>query len=197
GATRLRLIRQLVTESLGLALAGGALGVLVACWGINLLKLMVPDNFPRTGDIRMDESVLIFTVLASVGTGLIFGLAPAFQASRIHLTQSLKEGERAAESLGRNRLRSALVVSEVALALVLLIGTGLMLRSFVRLQEVNPGFAPDHLLTMEISLPEARYPDPKKAAFFAQLLERVRALPGVTSAGAIGHLPLGGDIESY
>ncbi|PYV05081.1 MAG: hypothetical protein DMG26_06170, partial [Acidobacteria bacterium] len=137
------------------------------------------------------------TVLASVGTGLIFGLAPAFQASKIHLTESLKEGERGADSLGRNRLRSALVVSEVALALVLLIGTGLMLRSFVRLQEVNPGFAPDHLLTMEISLPEARYPDPQKAAFFARLLERVRALPGVKSAGAIGHLPLAGDIESY
>src|SRR6266700_1139557 len=197
GATRLRLIRQLVTESLGLALAGGSLGVLVASWGINLLKLMVPDNFPRKGDIRMDESVLIFTLLASVGTGLIFGLAPAFQASRIHLTQSLKEGERGADGLGRNRLRSALVVSEVALALVLLIGTGLMLRSFVRLQDVNPGFAPDHLLTMEISLPEARYPDPKKAAFFARLLDQVRALPGVQSAGAIGHLPLGGGIESY
>src|SRR5205807_1096258 len=118
GATRLRLIRQLVTESLALALAGGALGVLVATWGINLLKLMVPDNFPRTGDIRMDESVLIFTVMASVGTGLIFGLAPAFQASRIHLTESLKEGERGADSLGRNRLRSGLVVSEVVLALV-------------------------------------------------------------------------------
>jgi predicted permease len=197
GATRLRLIRQLVTESLALALAGGALGVLVATWGINLLKLIVPDNFPRTGDIRIDASVLAFTVLASVGTGLLFGLAPAFQASRIRLTESLKEGERGADSLGRNRLRSALVVSEVALALVLLIGTGLMLRSFVRLQEVNPGFAPDHLLTMEISLPEARYPNPQKAAFFARLLERVRALPGVKSAGAIGHLPLGGDIESY
>ncbi|PYV23021.1 MAG: ABC transporter permease, partial [Acidobacteria bacterium] len=96
GATRLRLIRQLVTESLALALAGGALGVLVATWGINLLKLIVPDNFPRAGDIRIDASVLIFTVLASVGTGLIFGLAPAFQASKIHLTESLKEGERGA-----------------------------------------------------------------------------------------------------
>ena len=197
GATRLRLIRQLVTESLALALAGGALGVLVATWGINLLKLIVPDNFPRAGDIRMDESVLIFTVIASVATGLIFGLAPAFHASRIHLTESLKEGERGADGLRRNRLRSALVVSEVALALVLLIGTGLMLRSFARLREVNLGFTLDHVLTMEISLPEAAYPDPLKAAFFAQLLERVRTLPGVKSAGAIGHLPLGGDIESY
>ncbi len=197
GASRLRLVRQLVTESLALALMGGALGVPTATWGISLLRLILPDNFPRSAEIRIDGSVLIFTVFASVATGLIFGLAPAFQASRTHLTESLKEGERGAEGFARNRLRSVLVVAEVALGLILLIGTGLMLRSFVRLQEVDPGFKPDHLLTMEISLPEARYPNPQKVALFARLLERVRALPGVQSAGAIGHLPLGGDIESY
>ena len=197
GASRIRLIRQFVTESLVLALAGGALGVLIATWGISLLKLILPDNFPRTSDIHLNGPVLIFTVFASVATGLIFGLAPAFQASRTHLIESLKEGERGTEGFRRNRLRSTLVVSEVALALILLIGTGLMLRSFVHLQEVDPGFKPDHLLTMEISLPEARYADPQKATFFAQLLEGVRALPGVQTAGAIGHLPLAGDIESY
>jgi putative ABC transport system permease protein len=197
GASRFRLVRQLVTESLALALMGGALGVLMAIWGISLLRLILPGNFPRSAEIQIDGSVLVFTLLASIATGLIFGLAPAFQASRSHITESLKEGERGAEGFGRNRLRSFLVVTEVALALILLIGTGLMLRSFVRLQEVDPGFTPDHLLTMEISLPEARYADPQKAAFFTQLLERVRALPGVQSAGAIGHLPLGGEIESY
>jgi putative ABC transport system permease protein len=197
GAGRARLIRQLVTESLALALAGGALGLLAAAWGISLLKFILPDNFPRIAAIRMDGSALIFTALASVATGVIFGLAPAFQASRCDLTVSLKEGERGGEGPGRGRLRSMLVVSEIALALILLIGTGLMLRSFLRLQQVDPGYKPDHLLTMEISLPEVRYLDPQKAVFFSQLLDRVRALPEVKSAGAIGHLPLGGQIESY
>jgi len=197
GASRSRLVRQLVTESLTLAIAGGTLGALTAIWGITLLKLILPENFPRTADTHLDGPALIFTSVVSVATGLIFGLAPAFQGSKTQLTDSLKAGERGAEGFVRNRLRSALVVSEVALALILLIGTGLMLRSFVRLQTVDPGFKPDHLLTMEISLPEARYPDPQKATFFTQLLERVRTLPGVEFAGAIGHLPLGGDIESY
>ena len=197
GAGRLRLVRQLVTESLMLAAAGGVLGVLLASWGVSLLKLILPDNFPSADAIRINGQVLIFTILASVATGLIFGLAPAFQASKAQLTESLKEGERGADGFERSRLRSVLVVSEVALALVLLIGTGLMLQSFVRLQDVNPGFVPENVLTMEISLPEVRYPDPQKAAFFAGLLEKVRALPGVKAAGAIGHLPLAGDIESY
>jgi len=197
GASRIRLVRQFVSESLVLALAGGALGVLITSWGISLLKLILPLNFPRTTAIHLDGPVLIFTVLASAATSLIFGLVPAFQASRTHLTESLKEGERETEGFRRHHLRSFLVVSEIALALILLIGTGLMLRSFVRLQEVDPGFEPDHLLTMEISLVDAKYSDPQKAGFFGQLLEQVRALPGVQSAGAIGHLPLAGDIESY
>jgi len=197
GASRLRLIRQLVTESLALSIAGGTLGVLTAAWGIGMLKLILPSNFPRTSNIHLDGPALIFTALASVATGLVFGLVPAFQASRTHLNESLKEGERGAEGFGRNRLRGVLVASEIALALILLVGTGLVLRSFVRLQAVDPGFKPDHVLTAEISLPEAQYPDTQKAAFFSQLLDRVRTLPGVLSAGAIGHLPLGGEIESY
>ena len=197
GASRSRLVRQLVTESLALAIGGGVLGVLIAAWGISALKLILPDNFPRTADIHMDGSALLFTTLASVATGLIFGLAPAFRASRTDVTKSLNEGDRGTEGFGRNRLRSVLVISQVALAVILLIGTGLMLHSFVRLLQVDPGFKPDHLLTMEISLPDARYPNSQKAAFFSLLLEHLRALPEVQSAGAIGHLPLGGAIESY
>ena len=197
GASRLRLIRQLVTESLALSIAGGMLGVLTAAWGIGMLKLILPSNFPRTSNIHLDGPALIFTVLASIATGLVFGLVPAFQASRTDLNESLKEGERGAEGFGRNRLRGVLVASEIALALILLVGTGLVLRSFVRLQAVDPGFKPNQVLTAEISLPEAQYRDPQKAIFFSQLLDRVRTLPGVLSAGAIGHLPLGGEIESY
>jgi putative ABC transport system permease protein len=197
GAGRFRLVQQLITESLVLAVVGGALGVLLAGWGVSLLKVILPDNFPNPDAIRINAPVLLFTTLVSLATGLIFGLAPALQTSRTLLADSLRESERGGESLRHNRLRSVLVVSEIALAMILLMGTGLMLRSFVHLQEVKPGFKPDHLLTMEISLPEAKYPDPQKSAFFARLLERVRHLPGVQSAGAIGHLPLSGDIESY
>ena len=197
GAGRLRLVRQLITESLVLAFAGGALGVLLAVWGIDLLKLILPGNFPNQDAVSINTPVLLFTVFASLATGLIFGLAPALQTSRSPLTSTLKEGERGGDGLRHNRLRSVLVAAEVSFAMILLMGTGLLLRSFVRLQEVDPGFKPDHVLTAEVSLPEAKYPDPQKSAFFARLLQQVRSLPGVQSAGAIGHLPLSGDIESY
>jgi putative ABC transport system permease protein len=197
GAGRSRLIRQLVTESLLLATIGGAFGILMAYWAIRFLKLILPETLPNADLIHVNVPVLIFTLAATVATGLLFGLLPAIQASRADLTDSLKKSERGLEGIHHNRLRSLLVVSEVALALVLLVGTGLLLRSFVRLQEVSLGFVPEHVLTMEISLPDVQYPDPQKAVFFAQLLEKIRALPGVVSAGAIGHLPLGGNIESY
>jgi len=197
GASGARLVRQLVTESTTLALAGGILGVLLALWGIRVLTTILPSNFPRTTEIHPDGSALLFTALASLATGLVFGLAPALQSSRVPLTESLKEGERGADGFSRSRLRSALVISEITLAAILLIGAGLLMRSFSRLRGVDPGFTPDHVLTMEISLPNARYSDPQKAAFFAQLLDRVRSVPGVESVGAIGHLPLTGDIESY
>ncbi len=197
GATGARFIRQLVTESVTLATAGGILGVVLAFWALRLVTTLLPSNFPRTTEIHLNSSALLFTAVVSIATGVIFGLAPAFQSSKVRITESLKQRERGAEGFCRSRLRSALVISEIALALILLIGTGLLLRSFSHLQAVNPGFQPDHVLTLEISLPDARYPDPQKAAFFAPLLERVRLLPGVESVGAIGHLPLGGDIESY
>jgi putative ABC transport system permease protein len=197
GAGRFRLIRQLVTESLVLAILGGALGVLMAGWGVSLLKLILPGNFPNPDAVRINGPVLLFTFFCSLATGLIFGLAPALQSSRVSLIGTLKEGERGGDSRQHDRLRSVFVVSEIALAMILLMGTGLLLRSFVRLQEVDPGFKPDHLLTAEISLPEAKYPEAQRPAFFARLLQQVRSLPGVQSAGAIGHLPLSGDIESY
>jgi putative ABC transport system permease protein len=197
GATSTRLLRQLVTESLTLAMAGGALGLLLAFWAIRLASRLLPSDFPRASDIHVNSSVLLFTAVVSISTGFVFGLAPALRSFKIRITESLKQGERGAEGSRHSRLRNALVVSEIALALVLLVGTGLLLRSFSRLRGVNLGFQPDHVLTMEISLPDARYPDPQKAAFFKQLLDRIRSLPGVQSAGAIGHLPLGGDIESY
>jgi len=197
GAGRSRLIRQLVTESLVLAILGGASGVLVAGWGVSLLKLILPGNFPNPDAVRINGPVLLFTFLCSLATGLIFGLAPALQTSRVSLIGTLKEGDRGGDSRQHDRLRSVLVISEIALAMILLMGTGLLLRSFVRLQEVDPGFKPDHVLTAEVSLPEAKYPDPQMSAFFARLLQQVRSLPGVQSAGAIGHLPLSGDIESY
>ena len=197
GAKGSRIIRQLVTESVTLATAGGILGVLLAFWGIRLLRTILPSNFPRTAEIHLDGPTLMFTALASLATGIVFGLAPAFQASRIGVGASLKDGERGAEGFNRSRFRGALVISELALALILLIGTGLLLRSFTRLLAVDPGFKPDHVLTLEISLPDSRYPGPQKVAFFAQLLDRVRSIAGVQSAGAIGHLPLSGDIESY
>ena len=197
GASRARLLRQLISESLALATLGGAAGVLVAIWGVRLLRLILPTNFPRAESIQLNGPALLFTVLISVITGLIFGVAPAFHTAKLHLTNYLKEGERGAESFGRDRLRSGLVIVEIALAVILLVGTGLLLRSFSRLLAVEPGFKTDGVLTMEISLPDSGYPEPQKASFFKQLLDRIHALPGVTSAGAIGHLPLGGEMASY
>jgi putative ABC transport system permease protein len=197
GATSARLLRQMATESMALAIAGGLLGTFLSLWAIRLIRTVLPSNFPRSADIHLNASVLLFTALVSMGAAFIFGLAPALQSFKIRPSESLKQSERGAEGFIHSRLRNALVVSEIALALILLVGTGLLLRSFSRLREVNLGFQPNDVLTMEISLPDVRYPDPQKAAFFAQLLERIRTLPGVKSAGAIGHLPLGGDIESY
>ncbi len=197
GATSARLLRQMMTESVTLALAGGVLGTLMSFWAIGLIRAVLPSNFPRAADVHLNSTILLFTAAVSACTGLIFGLAPALQSFKMRTSESLKQGERGAGGLFHSRVRNALVVSEIALALILLVGTGLLLKSFSRLRAVNLGFHPDHVLTMEISLPDARYPDPQKAGFFAQLLDRVRTLPGVQSAGAIGHLPLGGDMESY
>jgi len=191
GANRWRIVRQLLTESLLLASVGGVCGLLLGRWGMDLFRTFGPANLPRLQEINLDVRVLGFTMLAALLSGLIFGMAPALQSSRADLNEALKQGARAGtESHGRKRLRGLLVVSEVALTLVLLVGAGLLLRSFWRLQEVNPGFEPDHLLTAQISLPAARYAEDQKiVAFYQDLINRLESLPGVQAAGIGMSLP--------
>jgi predicted permease len=194
GASRGRLVRQLLLESVLLALGAGVLGLLLALWSLDALSGLVPEELPRLGEVRMDGRVLAFTLLVSLGTGVLFGLVPALQASSPDLNGVLRQGGGGRLAGGRNRSRSALVVGEVALAVVLLISAGLLLRSLWRLQDVEPGFRPEGVLTWSVSLPTSRYPDPaRQAALFQQLLERVEALPGVKSAGAVSDLPQGGN----
>jgi len=196
GASRLRLIRQMLTESFLLALLGALGGLLLAKWGINLLLTSNPTNLPRIQEIAVDTRVLGFLLGLSALAVLLCGLLPALGASKTDLQKTLKEGGRGADS-GRQRTRSLLVVAEVAMSLVLLLGAGLMLRSFLRLTQVNPGFAPDHLLTMQVALPVSKYPEPaQRRAFFQLTLEQIKALPGVSSVGAVGELPLGGGVRS-
>jgi putative ABC transport system permease protein len=201
GAGRLRIIRQLLTESLLLSLTGGLLGLLLAVWGNSLLVSLIPTDVPRIHEVSLDGRILAFTVLVSFVTGLVFGLAPALQASKLDLNESLKEGLRGTTSgLRQNRLRSLLVVSEVAMALVLLVSATLLIKSFVRLSDVNPGFDPANVLTMDVqvpNLPPSRYAKKEEqTAFFQQLTDRVRALPGVESASAVLTLPLTGAFEA-
>jgi len=193
GASRWRIVRQLISESLLLSVLGGALGLVFALWGLDLLLAAIPVEFPFWMKFNLDARVLGFTIAISLLTGVVFGLAPALQASKVDLNETLKEGGRSAAGAGRRRLRNLLVVAEVALSLVLLAGAGLMMRSFLQLQRVNPGLDPNNVLTMTISLPHAKYREPEKVgAFFQQLLGRVRALPGAQAAGAISNLPLSG-----
>lgn len=190
GAGRARIIRQLLTESLLLALIGGGIGLLIAFWGLNLLLAISPPDLPRLDQITIDRRVLGFTLGVSLLTGLIFGLVPALQASRPDLTESLKEGGRGSSGgLQGKRIRSGLVVFEVATALVLLICAGLMIKSFLNLQDVKLGFNPDRLLTVRLQLSGSKYREDVSATnFYQQLLERVEALPGVESASAISTL---------
>src|SRR5262245_4727437 len=194
GADRWRVIRQLLTESALLAGAGGAAGLLLAMWGTDLLKWLSPEDLPRVKEIGLDWRVLGFTMLVSLLTGLIFGLAPALRAAKVDLNETLKEGGRyGSESIRRNRFRSALVISEIALALVLLIGAALLVNSFLRLQRVNPGFDPHKVLTLRVDLPDYRYRKAEQiAGFNRQSTERVERLPGVGAAGMVFPHPLSG-----
>ncbi len=188
GAGRFRLIRQLLTESMLLAIAGGAMGVLVALWGVDVLVALAPGNLPQINRIRPDLPVLGFTLVVSVLTGLVFGLAPALRSSRPAVTQALRMSASSPLRLSASRL---LVVAEISLTLVLLIGAGLLLKSFVRLERVDPGFRPQNVLTMKINLPKAKYSMPQSSVgFYQKVLERVRSLPGVQAAGIVTFLPL-------
>ncbi|MDQ3803685.1 MAG: ABC transporter permease [Acidobacteriota bacterium] len=197
GAGRARIVRQLLTESVLLAGLGGAAGLLLALWATSLLVALGSDAIPRPDEIAVDARVLGFTLGVSLLTGIAFGLAPALAASRPDLNETLKEGGRSQTfGRGRKRVRGVLVVSEVALSLLLLIGAGLLVKSFVRLRRVDPGFDPRHVLTMNAFLPGARYPEEwQHAAFFEKVLERVRALPGVESASVVSNLPVSGNYD--
>jgi putative ABC transport system permease protein len=196
GANRTRIIRQLLTESVMLALAGGILGMLIAMWGVDALASLTPDELPRFSEIQIDGRVLGFTLLISLLTGIVFGLVPALQTSKPDLNESLKEGSRGSTGgITSHRVRNVLVIGEIAFSLMLLIGAGLMINSFARLRNVDPGFRPENVLTMVIALPDAKYPDSRpeqKSGFFRELIEKVSALPGVESAAASSRLPLGG-----
>jgi putative ABC transport system permease protein len=200
GASRSRLIRQLMLESVPLGLIGGAAGLILATWGIDLLGSALPATLPRYNAIGINGNVLLFTLGVSLLTITIFGLLPAFQAAKTDVRDALTDGSRSVTSGRRkSRLRSMLVTAELALALVLLIGAGLMARSFVNLRNVDPGFSAQNVLTMRIPLPEAKYPipgtvdspPPPALRFSEQLLQRARAVPGVESAGVSTMLPLG------
>jgi putative ABC transport system permease protein len=195
GATRGRIIRQLITESLILAFLGGGAGLLLALWGVESLIALSPANLPRLSGVGVDGWVLTFTLLISIFTGIIFGLAPALKASKPDLNDALKEGGRGStEGFSGRRMRDLLVVVEMALALILLISAGLLIRSFLRLQQVNAGFDPSNVLTMQVELPSSRYKESVQVStFFEQTLERIAALPGVESAGGINVLPLSGN----
>ena len=191
GASRARIVRQLLTESALLSVMGAMLGVLMAVWGRNLLLAAIPGEVPFWMKFDLDLRVLAFTFGISLLTGLIFGIAPALQGAKPDLNEALKEGGRGGGGGGHNRLRSVLVVAEVALSLVLLVGAGLMVRSFAKLQQVNSGIKPENVLTVEVPLPRAKYPaDAQQAAFFQQLVARVGALPGASSVAAVSGLPL-------
>src|SRR5688500_12584441 len=199
GASRARIVRQVIVECLPLGLIGGLLGTLLAVWGIDLLSSLLPASLPRGNAIGVNSRVLVFTFGLALLTILFFGLLPAIQAARANVRGSLNEGGRSGMGSRRQgRLRRLLVVTEVALALVLLVGSGLMVRSFIKLRQVNLGFTARNVLTMRVPLPAAKYPapltaadpnDPTGLAFYDQLLTRVRSLPGVQGAAAATVLP--------
>jgi putative ABC transport system permease protein len=200
GASRWRIVRQLLVECLIIALIGGAAGIVVAFWGIDLLRSANPGDAAKYADgwknFGINYQVLAFTFTLSLLSGLIFGLAPAWQVSKPNVNDALKEGGRQVGA-GSHRMRSLLVVSEIALSLMLLIGAGLFIRSFAALLKSDPGFKPEGVLTANLNLPIAKYKDePQRAAFYSDLVQRVKTLPGVQSAAAVNYIPLGGSNSS-
>jgi predicted permease len=199
GAENSRLLRQFLTESCVLATLGGVAGLVLAFAGIRLLVALSPSNIPRVDTVTLDPGVLLFALGLTLLAGIIFGLAPALRAGGLNLSDSLKEGERgSSEGIRRNRLRSLLVASEFTFALVLLVGAGLMIRSFLAIQTIDPGFNPHHLLSAVVSVSGTRAAEPgARPIFYQHLLEQIRHVPGVQSASAINHLPLAGDIWGF
>ena len=194
GASRWRIVRQLMTESVLLSLAGGALGLLLAVWWSDLLVALNSNNIPRALHVGLDYRVLGFTLLLSLATGLIFGLAPALHSTGSQPSETLKEsGRGTGGGASRNRTRSVLVVSEVAIAVVLLVSAGLLIQSLWRLRQVSPGFDSRNVLTFTVGLPSVRYPTEKQGRFFDDLIARIQTLPGVQSASVVMPLPLSGD----
>jgi putative ABC transport system permease protein len=190
GANRRRLLRQFITESLILGLLGGGLGILVAMWALDGVTRMVPREAPRVDEIALDAPAVVFAVACSIAAALVFGLAPILHARRTDIHGALKDGSpRMTGNKARLRVRRALVIGELALAVVLVVGCCAMVRSFLRLQRVEPGFAPDHLLTFGIELPKQSYPGDTVAAYWHRLHDRMQALPGVRSAGLLSALP--------
>jgi putative ABC transport system permease protein len=193
GATRGRIVRQLLTESLLLAVAGGAIGLLLAAWGVDALTGVLPDDLPRAKEIGIDRVVFGFTGALSVLTGLIFGIIPALTRAKPAINETLKEGGRTSAAFGRGWIRGALIVSEVALSVALLVGAGLLIKSFWRLTQVNPGFQPDHLLTMNVALISEKYKETGQViSFYRELPARLGALPGVKAVSAVSVLPISG-----
>jgi putative ABC transport system permease protein len=190
GASRARVVRQMLTESLLLSAIGGVAGVLLSVWLTDVLLSILPEGSPRIDQVGIDYRVLAFALGVSALTGIVFGLAPALQASKLDVSSSLKEGGRTGEGHRRTSARSLLLISEVALSLVLLVGAGLLIRSFLRLQEIRPGFNPHNVLVACLSLPSAKYKEEQRPEFYRQLVERLETLPGVQAAGGGVNLPL-------
>ena len=190
GAKRKRLIRQLLTESVLLSAAGGLIGLLMAFWGVSLFVSISPGDLPRLNEIAVDARVLAFTFVISVGTGILFGLFPALHASKPNLSEMLKEAGRSSTGgIRGNRIRNTLVLAEIALAMVLLVGAGLMIKSFMQLQKTNVGFTTDNILTMRLQLPSSKYSERSQSAgFYQRLIQRVEAQPGVRGAAVISSI---------
>jgi predicted permease len=194
GAGTLRIVRQLLAESLSLAACGGAIGLLLAVWAIDLIRKFGPADVPRLAEAGLDWRVLGFTLLVTLVTGVLFGLAPALQSARLNLNEAIKDAGRGSSAAEGARLRGLLVMAETAVALVLLVGAALLINSFVRLLRVPPGFNPEGVIVARTELPKARYPEAERGKLvYKQVLERLAALPGVQAVGVANNLPLTGE----
>lgn len=197
GANRSRIIGQLITESILLALCGGLFGVLFALWGTDALLALVPEDIPRAMEVTADLGVLGFAMLVSLTTGILFGMAPALQCSRQNLQESIREGSgRHGSDRKGNRVRNLLIIGEVAISLLLVVGAGLMMRTFFTLNAVDPGFNPENVYSARVWIPPSRYDEDEKITnFYREIIERVRGIPGVQSAGAVLSLPVNSGIN--